>query len=97
MTLNDPDEDDDDGKCTVIVALMQKNRRSRKNMGSDCLTIGFAIYRVTDRDLAQKPLGLNFFKYNASVARSPAFINLREVISHMKLKKVKFFTKQLKF
>lgn len=58
---------------------MQKNRRSRKNMGSDCLTIGFAIYKVTERDLAQKPLGMNFFKYNASVARSPAFINLREV------------------
>lgn len=58
---------------------MQKNRRSRRNMGSDCLTIGFAIYKVTERDLQQKPLGLNFFKYNASVARSPAFINLREV------------------
>uniref|UniRef100_A0A336LNB6 CSON015267 protein n=1 Tax=Culicoides sonorensis TaxID=179676 RepID=A0A336LNB6_CULSO len=85
ITLEDPDYDDDDGKCTVIVALMQKNRRSRKNMGSDCLTIGFAVYRVTDRDLAQKPLGLNFFKYNASVARSPAFINLREVSCRFKL------------
>lgn len=77
--MEDPDEDDDDGKCTVIVALMQKNRRSRRNMGSDCLTIGFAIYAVTERDLAQKPMKMNFFKYNASVARSPAFINLREV------------------
>lgn len=80
ITLTDPDFDDDEGKCTVIVALMQKNRRSRRNMGSDCLTIGFALYKVTDRDLAQKPLKMNFFKYNASVARSPSFINLREVI-----------------
>lgn len=85
MTLEDPDEDDDDGKCTVVVALMQKNRRSRRNMGLDCLTIGFAIYRVTDRDLEQKPLKMNFFKYNASVARSPAFINLREVSCRFKL------------
>lgn len=79
VTLQDPDENDDDGLCTLLVALMQKNRRSRKNLGMDCLTIGFAIYRVTERDLANKPLRMNFFKYNASVARSPAFINLREV------------------
>ncbi|CAH1722868.1 unnamed protein product [Chironomus riparius] len=85
MTLEDPDEDDDDGKCTVLVALMQKNRRSRRNVGLDCLTVGFAVYRVTERDLAQKPLKMNFFKYNASVARSPAFINLREVSCRFKL------------
>ncbi|XP_058465598.1 calpain-A-like isoform X1 [Malaya genurostris] len=83
--LEDPDDDDDEGKCTVIIALMQKNRRSRRNMGVDCLTIGFAVYRVSERDLAQKPLKLNFFKYNASVARSPSFINLREVSCRFKL------------
>lgn len=83
--LDDPDEDDDDGKCTVIIALMQKNRRSRRNMGVDCLTIGFAVYRLSDRDLAQKPQKMNFFKYNASVARSQAFINLREVSCRFKL------------
>ena len=49
------------------------------------MTVGFAVYRVTERDLAQKPLKLNFFKYNASVARSPAFINLREVSCRFKL------------
>lgn len=32
-----------------------------------------------------KPLDINFFKYNASVARSPAFINLREVTCRFKL------------
>lgn len=81
VTLEDPDENDDDGLCTIIVALMQKNRRSRKNMGMDCLTIGFAIYKATERDLMSKPLSMNFFRHNASVARSPAFINLREVSS----------------
>jgi calpain, invertebrate len=85
VTLEDPDEDDDEGKCTVIVALMQKNRRARRNVGVECLTIGFAIYQVTERDMAQKPLKLNFFKYNASIARSPAFINLREVSCRFKL------------
>lgn len=36
-------------------------------------------------DRAPKPLDLNFFKYNASVARSPSFINLREVSCRFKL------------
>ncbi|XP_030385583.1 calpain-B [Scaptodrosophila lebanonensis] len=85
VSLEDPDEEDDDGKCTVIVALMQKNRRSKRNVGIDCLTIGFAIYHLTDRDLLVKPQGLNFFKYRASVARSPHFINTREVCARFKL------------
>ncbi|XP_046752049.1 calpain-A isoform X4 [Diprion similis] len=83
ITLEYPDEDDD--KCTVIVALMQKNRRAQRQMGADCLTIGFAMYRLEDPDRLPKPLDVNFFKFNASVARSPSFINLREVSCRFKL------------
>ncbi|XP_043281587.1 calpain-A isoform X3 [Venturia canescens] len=83
ITLEYPDEGDD--KCTVIVALMQKNRRAQRRMGADCLTIGFAIYHLDYPDRLPKPLDLNFFKYNASVARSPSFINLREVSCRFKL------------
>ncbi|KAK6622950.1 hypothetical protein RUM43_008802 [Polyplax serrata] len=79
ITLTETDEDDEDNKCTLIVALMQKNRRSQRNMGVECLTIGFAIYKLDDPDRLPKPLNLDFFKYNASCARSPSFINLREV------------------
>ncbi|XP_065562636.1 calpain-A-like isoform X3 [Artemia franciscana] len=84
MTLEDCDEDEDD-KCTLIVSLMQKNRRSQRKAGLDLLTIGFAIYAINDPDNAPKPLDVRFFKYNASVARSPAFINLREVCARFKL------------
>ncbi|XP_020282745.1 calpain-B-like isoform X4 [Pseudomyrmex gracilis] len=83
ITLEYPDDDDD--KCTVIVALMQKNRRAQKRMGADCLTIGFAIYHLQHPDRLPKPLDVNFFRYNASVGRSPAFINLREVTCRFKL------------
>ncbi|KAK0096665.1 hypothetical protein PV326_004775 [Microctonus aethiopoides] len=83
ITLEHPDEDDD--KCTVIVALMQKNRRAQRRMGADCLTIGFAIYHLEYPDRLPKPLDINFFKYNASIARSPSFINLREVNCRFKL------------
>lgn len=41
------DEDDDgDGKCSCIVALMQKNRRKQKKMGIQDLCIGFSVYKV---------------------------------------------------
>ncbi|XP_018306166.1 calpain-B isoform X4 [Mycetomoellerius zeteki] len=83
ITLESPDDDDD--KCTVIVALMQKNRRAQRRMGADCLTVGFAIYHLDYPERLPKPLDINFFKYNASVGRSPAFINLREVTCRFKL------------
>lgn len=47
ITLTEVDDDDQDNKCTVIVAVMQKNRRSQRKLGLECLTIGFAIYHVS--------------------------------------------------
>ncbi|RXG54379.1 Calpain-B [Armadillidium vulgare] len=82
---NNLHDDDDDNKCTVIIALMQKNRRAQRKLGLDCLTIGFAIYHLEDPCSLPKPLDMNFFKYNASVARSPSFINMREVSCRFKL------------
>lgn len=42
-------------------------------------------FQLNDPDNLPKPLGEDFFKYNASVARSPTFINLREVSCRFKL------------
>ena len=47
ITLEDPDDEDEEHKCTVIIALMQKNRRSQRKIGAECLTIGFAVYQVS--------------------------------------------------
>ncbi|CAG7722886.1 unnamed protein product [Allacma fusca] len=85
INLEDADEDDEDAKCTVIIALMQKNRRAQRKLGVECLTIGFAIYHLSDPESMPKPLPMKFFKFNASVARSPTFINLREVSCRFKL------------
>ena len=41
---------DDDGQCSVIVALMQKNRRKLRKEGLDMETIGFAVYEVREAD-----------------------------------------------
>ncbi|XP_075591567.1 calpain-B isoform X6 [Dermatophagoides farinae] len=87
------DQDDDDELCTCVVALMQKNHRIKRKMGLDNLTIGFVIYEVNENSYGvlrqsndQVMLTTNFFKYNASCARSPAFINLREVNGRYRLK-----------
>lgn len=79
MTLEQPDENDTDGLCTLLVALMQKNRRTRQNRGTDYLTIGFNIYRVTEHDIVDRPLSMKFFRNNKPFSPSPAFTKLREV------------------
>ncbi|KAE9412405.1 hypothetical protein Angca_002993, partial [Angiostrongylus cantonensis] len=35
-----------DGKCTVIVAVLQKYRREMRIIGKDSLPIGFAVYEA---------------------------------------------------
>ncbi|CAG9797112.1 unnamed protein product [Chironomus riparius] len=85
MKLEDPDEDDDIDKCTVIVSLMQKYRRMKRSIGLDFLTIGFEIYQVRETDLDQKPLKMNFFRNNRNVARTNEFINLRGVFGRFEL------------
>ncbi|CAL8099025.1 unnamed protein product [Calicophoron daubneyi] len=83
VVVVDPDEGDDDQMGTMIVGLMQKNRRRLRKQGTDLLTIGYAIYELPENQ--KGTLGLDFFKYNASKARSPAFINLREVCGRHRL------------
>uniref|UniRef100_A0A673BJ69 Calpain catalytic domain-containing protein n=1 Tax=Sphaeramia orbicularis TaxID=375764 RepID=A0A673BJ69_9TELE len=81
IKLDEVDDDPDDGEegCTVIVGLMQKNKRRRRKMGEDMETIGFAIYEYSGKK--QVHLKRNFFLRNSSRARSETFINLREVCS----------------
>ncbi|BFZ11476.1 hypothetical protein BsWGS_14514 [Bradybaena similaris] len=83
MTLTDPDDDDDDDQCTALVAVLQKDRRKKRKEGLDLLTIGYVIYKLTD--VESGPLDMNFFKYNQSVAKSPTFINMREICGRHKL------------
>ncbi len=70
LTVVDPDEDDDDELCTVIVSLMQKGRRALRDEGLDTLTIGFALYYLRDPEGSPKPLDTDFFKYTRSAGRS---------------------------
>uniref|UniRef100_A0A8B9JZE7 Calpain 9 n=1 Tax=Astyanax mexicanus TaxID=7994 RepID=A0A8B9JZE7_ASTMX len=73
---------DGDGRCSVIVALMQKNRRKLRKEGLDLETIGFAIYQApNDEDHLEK----DFFRFNSSKARSRTYINMREISERFSL------------
>ena len=46
VEVTDGDEGDDDNTGTLIVGVMQKERRKKRKEGLDHLTIGFSIYKV---------------------------------------------------
>ncbi|XP_053552965.1 calpain-8-like [Bombina bombina] len=50
LKLEEPDDDHDGAAhepcCTVIIGLMQKNRRRQKKIGEDLLTIGYSLYQI---------------------------------------------------
>ncbi|XP_037545941.1 calpain-9 [Nematolebias whitei] len=75
LHLEDADDDDDD-VCSVVIAVMQKNRRKLRKEGLDLETIGFAVYEAPDEE---DQVGKDFFRYHASKARSRTYINMREV------------------
>jgi len=83
ISLEDPDEGDEDEKCTVIINLMQRGRRAMRDEGLDLLTIGFCIYNIRGEPSGR--CDTDFFRYNASCARSKAFINLRELSARFRL------------
>nr|CAD7599357.1 unnamed protein product [Timema genevievae] len=85
ITLTDADKDDGDGKCTILVALMQKNRRAQRKMGLEVLSIGFEIFHLADPSRTPKPLTAKFLAQSGAVASSLPFINLREVTCRVRL------------
>ncbi|KAF5897913.1 calpain-2 catalytic subunit-like, partial [Clarias magur] len=89
IKLNEEDDDPSDNEkaCSVVVGLIQKNRRRLRKHGQDMQTIGYAIYEVPSEFKGQMNVRLdrNFFLTHAQKARSETFINLREVCTRFKL------------
>uniref|UniRef100_A0A3B4CEW6 Calpain 2, (m/II) large subunit b n=1 Tax=Pygocentrus nattereri TaxID=42514 RepID=A0A3B4CEW6_PYGNA len=85
IKLNEEDDDPNDNEtgCSLVVGLIQKNRRRLRKDGEDMHTIGYAIYEF--RGKTDVHLDKNFFLTHAQKARSETFINLREVSTRFKL------------
>ncbi|TRY97841.1 hypothetical protein DNTS_014971 [Danionella cerebrum] len=89
IKVNEEDDDPGDNElsCTIVVGLIQKNRRRLRKMGEDMHTIGFAIYELPSQFHGQRDVHLDksFFLSHAQKARSETFINLREVSTRFSL------------
>uniref|UniRef100_A0A7E4VD57 Calpain catalytic domain-containing protein n=1 Tax=Panagrellus redivivus TaxID=6233 RepID=A0A7E4VD57_PANRE len=73
---------ENDGKCTIITAVLQKYRRELRSEGLDTLPIGFVVYQI---DGDNGPQDRSFFERSKPVAKNPAFVNLREVTARFRL------------
>uniref|UniRef100_A0A8C3UA70 Calpain 8 n=1 Tax=Catharus ustulatus TaxID=91951 RepID=A0A8C3UA70_CATUS len=90
IRLDEPDDDHEGSLnepcCTILVGLMQKNRRRQKRMGEGLLSIGYSLYRV--KFLENSPdvhAGRTFFMRHQPAARTASYVNLREVSSRITL------------
>jgi len=56
IKLDEEDDDPEDGEegCSLVVGLIQKNRRKMRKVGEDMHTIGFAIYEVMSLWVVQR-------------------------------------------
>nr|XP_045365436.1 calpain-8 isoform X2 [Camelus bactrianus] len=87
IRLDEVDDHQEEGAgepcCTVLLGLMQKNRRRQKRMGQGMLSIGYAVYKREGPAAAQ--LGRDFFQGRQPSARSATYVNLREVSARVRL------------
>ncbi|KAK8765722.1 hypothetical protein V5799_031672 [Amblyomma americanum] len=56
VTLREPDDEEEDGECTMIVALLQRGRRFFTVTEDTWHAIGFAVYEVEDPESSPVPL-----------------------------------------
>uniref|UniRef100_T1IP60 Calpain catalytic domain-containing protein n=1 Tax=Strigamia maritima TaxID=126957 RepID=T1IP60_STRMM len=83
LRVEDHDEDADD-QASFVVELLQKDRRSSKQLGLENLTIGFVIYAVLPS--TPMPLTRNYFYYNQPTGEVNSYINARAVVQRFTLK-----------
>uniref|UniRef100_A0A5F8G8N2 Calpain 8 n=1 Tax=Monodelphis domestica TaxID=13616 RepID=A0A5F8G8N2_MONDO len=69
--------------CTVLLGLMQKNSRRKKRMGQGMLSIGYSLYQLENH--TEVHLSQDFFLGHQPAAKTPAYINRREVSTRIHL------------
>lgn len=89
LTLHEADEfniDTDDaeleGKCNIVISLMQDLRQTSRHTKPKSLQIGFAIYRTSTPDTK---LPARHFRYNPDCGKNGVYINFREVSGRFEL------------
>ncbi|XP_064483862.1 calpain-A-like [Ornithodoros turicata] len=75
VTLREPDSEDQDGECSMLLSLRQKTEREK-----GWRSIGFAIYEVEDPESCEKPLPIQYL-------RDHTFVEVVEPLPHRDLTK----------
>ncbi|NWZ69991.1 CAN8 protein, partial [Acrocephalus arundinaceus] len=88
--LDEPDDDhagsSNEPCCTILVGLMQKNRRRQKRMGEGLLSIGYSLYQVKFlENSTDVHAGHAFFAMHQPAAQTDPYVNLHEVSRRMML------------
>ena len=83
--LDHPDDSKDNNHgCTIVVSLMQRDRRALRDDGLDSLSIGFQIYAIRpDPNEFPKRLSTDFFRSRRPVGGSDTYTKLPEVTSRL--------------
>ncbi|KAK6998453.1 calpain-9 [Biomphalaria glabrata] len=82
LKLNEGDEDEE-RVCSVIIQLMQKDRRKIKQKGEILRYIGFFVYQYEKG--YPVPLKKEFFDHHQEIANSGAFMNSRQITKRLTL------------
>ncbi|XP_031758475.1 LOW QUALITY PROTEIN: calpain-8 [Xenopus tropicalis] len=90
IKLEEPDDERGAGKaqsCTVIVALIQKNRRKMKPTGGEEFAVGYYLYPIPKelQGSPDVPLGKDFFLKTKYVAWTDVYKKHRETCCRHKL------------
>uniref|UniRef100_A0A8B9JYQ7 Calpain-2 catalytic subunit-like n=1 Tax=Astyanax mexicanus TaxID=7994 RepID=A0A8B9JYQ7_ASTMX len=86
IKLDEEDDDPDDNEvgCSIVIGLIQKNRRKLRKSGEDMHTIGY-VSILPEHQNGEDSTHKEYFLTHAQKARSETFINLREVSTRFKL------------
>ncbi|XP_064097877.1 calpain-A-like isoform X1 [Macrobrachium nipponense] len=83
LTITEPDDDDEnEGRCSVLIGLLQEHRRSLRSLGVKMIQIGFVIYKTDD---PENRLPSYHFHYHYEEGTSGTYINFREVLARQEL------------
>ena len=85
VRLTDPDEADSEDKCTLLVSLLQKGRRSMTHKGVSLLRVGFFIYSLDQEEPGR--CSADFFRRNEPCCQQYSHFSYiqREVSGRFKL------------
>ncbi|KAI4469988.1 calpain [Holotrichia oblita] len=89
VTLEQPDSNGS-GKCSVIISLMQRNRRSQRHKGLLNLAIGYDVRRVHNALSISKPLNASSLSTFRSRFRNPPLAPVRDLSCRLLLKPVTY-------